>query len=120
MTALLSYCGMVLLLSSVCRQFLFNNFSSSGQILLNFLHNPILGTELRFILILGIVTYPVLGYCNLPSFRTRGPKVQKWVFLFFACRELIVHLILVNFFNEFVRKSLAEKCIALLCNQYYF
>jgi hypothetical protein len=39
-----------------------------------------------------------LGYCNLTCFQTRGPLVQKWMFLLFVHGELIFHLILILWF----------------------
>jgi hypothetical protein len=35
---------------------------------------------------------------NPTHFQTRGPKVQKWLFLLFVHGELIFHLILMGFF----------------------
>jgi len=46
-----------------------------------------------------------LRYCNPTCFQTRGPKVQKWMFLLFVHEEFIFHLILNGFLNEFLWKE---------------
>jgi hypothetical protein len=48
-----------------------------------------------------------LRYCNPSCFQTRGPKVQKWMFLLFVHvhEEFIFHLILNGFLNEFLWKE---------------
>ena len=58
------------------------------------------------------------GYCGPRRFQTRGPKVQKWMFLFFVQEDLNFNLILiVVFVISSSAKSLSEKCI-VLCNYY--
>ena len=44
--------------------------------------------------------------------QTRGPKVQKWMFLLFVLKEFIFHLIFVGILlKNSSGKFLAEKCI---------
>ena len=47
---------------------------------------------------------------------------RKSLQILYECWQRTYHALLAQLFifNEFERKSLAEKCIALLCNQYYF
>ena len=60
------------------------------------------------------------GYCGPRRFQTRGPKVQKWMFLFFVQEDINFNLILiVVFVISSSAKSLSEKCI-VLCNYYRF
>ena len=37
-----------------------------------------------------------MGYCNSTCFQTRGPTVQKWMFLLYVPVEFIFHLILIS------------------------
>jgi hypothetical protein len=65
--------------------FLCDNLSCSQRILPNFKHN----NHWHWIKV-GID----LGYCNSTGFQTRGPKVQKWMFLLFIIKvknTLIIH-----------------------------
>jgi hypothetical protein len=39
-----------------------------------------------------------LGYCNSTRFQTKGPKMQKLMFLLFVHKEFIFHLILMGIF----------------------
>jgi hypothetical protein len=67
-----------------------NNFSSSWPIILNLSHKDPWHR---------IKVCIDLGYCRPTSFQTRGPNMQKQVFLgFFVHGEFMVHLVLISFF----------------------
>jgi hypothetical protein len=101
------------LYSSNCRRFFVChtvNWESLGQFTSNF-------AQLLELIVLRSVYF-------LVKFRFFIQELweRKSLQILYECWQRAYHVLLAQLFifNEFERKSLAEKCIALLCNQYYF
>jgi hypothetical protein len=97
-----------LLSSSVCR---LNGFRALAQVVFN--ESFWILTTMNFV---GID----LGYCNPTRFQTRGPKVQKWMFLLFVHEVFFFNWFWWGFFYKLLRKITFRTCIVLLCNYYRF